>query len=286
MTKRIFGVILAAVMIAVVFCGCGEQISINGSSEVKYKVEENEVTVREFPDSSTSVSVTIPDEYEGKPVTKIADFAATNLESLESVIIGKNVREIGLWAFENNQKLKEFKVSPDNPYFCDVDGVLYTKDMKTLLFYPLSRGVETLTETDENGKQNEVTKIDYEIPQGVEVIRTKAFYKCSNLSSLIIPDTVKVIEEKAFFRCGSLKNVTLPESLTHIGKDAFGYCTGMTEIVIPSSVTQIDEYAFYNCTALKKVDVKRAEKDIKLGEKWFPTNNGRNLDGLNISWDK
>ncbi|MGN0572108.1 MAG: leucine-rich repeat domain-containing protein [Candidatus Fimenecus sp.] len=281
--KKLCAILLVfSLCIGVLCTGCGEQ-AITGDAKIKYKIENGEATVREFPDESTVISVEIPDEYEGCPVTVIADFAAVNLENVETIYIGKNVREIGPWAFENNQKLQAFKVSAENAYFCDVDGVLYTKDMKTLLFYPPARGKQTKTETDANGAQKEVQYIEYTIPDGVETIRTKAFYKCQSLTAVTIPDSVTRIEEKAFFRC-ALKAVQLPENLTFIGKDAFAYCGSLQTVEIPASIEQIDEYAFYNCTSLKSVHVLAAESEITLGQKWYPTDNGRNLDGLEITW--
>ena len=283
MKKRLLIIFSLILCISVIFSGCAEQLGM-GNDEISFKVENGEATVREIPDASTIKEVTIPDEYEGVPVTKIADFAAVNIESIEVINIGKNVKEIGSWAFENNQNLRAFKVSKDNPYFCDVDGVLFTKDMKTLLFYPLARDVQTNEETNDKGEKEEVKFIEYAIPDGVETIRTKAFYKCQYLTEITIPQTVKVIEEKAFFRCGAMKELILPSSLEVIGKDAFSYCTSLKEIVIPASIKQIDTYAFYNCTNLLKVDVQAKESDVTLGEKWYPTDNGKSIGKLEINW--
>lgn len=283
MKKRLIILLSLILCMSVMFSGCAEELGL-GSDEISFNVENGEATVKEFPDSSSIKEVTVPDEYQGTPVTKIADFAAVNIESIEVINIGKNVKEIGNWAFENNQNLKTFNVSEDNPYFCDVDGVLFTKDMKVLLFYPLARDAEIKEETNENGEKSEIKSIEYSIPEGVETIRTKAFYKCRSLTAITIPETIKTIEEKAFFRCGSLGNIELPSSLEIIGKDAFSYCTSLQEIVIPASVKQIDTYAFYNCTNLLKVNVLAKESNVTLGEKWYPTDNGKKIENLKITW--
>ena len=252
---------------------------LSGDTSINYKISDGEATVTLVPNKSAVTNIVIPDEYEGVPVTRIADFAAVNLEYAVKVTIGKNVKEIGDWAFGNSRKITEFDVDENNPYFCDVDGVIYSKDMKTILFYPPARGIETT----KNDKGEEVKTISYTIPEGVETIRTKAFYKCYELTEITLPSTLKSIEEKAFFRC-SLKELTLPDSLTFIGKDAFSYCYDITELTIPESVTQIDEYAFYNCTSLKKLTMLCKEAEMTLGKKWFPTDNGRDLSELNIIW--
>ncbi len=278
--KRIIITLSLILLICFSFVSCGEEMDLlSGDTSINYKISDGEATVTLVPNKSAVTNIVIPDEYEGVPVTRISDFAAVNLEYAVKVTIGKNVKEIGDWAFGNSRKITEFDVDENNPYFCDVDGVIYSKDMKTILFYPPARGIETT----KNDKGEEVKTISYTIPEGVETIRTKAFYKCYELTEITLPSTLKSIEEKAFFRC-SLKELTLPDSLTFIGKDAFSYCYDITELTIPESVTQIDEYAFYNCTSLKKLTMLCKEAEMTLGKKWFPTDNGRDLSELNIIW--
>lgn len=278
--KRIIITLSLILLICFSFVSCGEEIDLlSGDTTVNYKIDNNEAIVTKVPNKSAVRNIVIPDEYEGVPVTQIADFAAVNLEYAVKITIGKNVREISDWAFGNSRKIIEFDVDENNPYICDVDGVLYTKDMKTLLFYPPAGCVQT--EKDADG--NEVKFIAYTIPEGVETIRSKAFYKCYELTDITLPSTLKSIEEKAFFRC-SLKELTLPENLGFIGKDAFSYCYDIKELTVPEAVKQIDEYAFYNCTSLLELRMQGKEADMTLGNKWYPTDNGRNLGELNITW--
>lgn len=268
MKKRVISIFALILCICVAFSGCSSVSTLlSGSDEsIKFKIENGEAIVTGVPNKSTVTKIVIPDEYEGVPVTKIADFAAQNLEYVTEFVIGKNVKEIGTWALENNQHIAAYTVDEANEYFCSVDGVIYTKDMKTIVFFPCAK---------EGG---------YKVVDTVETIRTKAFYKCSKITSISLPDTIKEIEEKAFFHCEAMTTVNLPNSLTFIGKDAFAYCYGLTEINIPSSVSQIDEYAFYNCTNLLTVNVDNAESNITLGEKWYPTNNGLEIKELKINW--
>ncbi len=282
MKKRIISIFALILCICVAFSGCNSVSTLlSGSDEsIKFKIENGEAIVTGVPNKSTVTKIVIPDEYEGVPVTKIADFAAQNLEYVTEFSIGKNVKEIGTWALENNQRITAYKIDENNEFFCDVDGVIYTKDMKTLLFYPAAKDLTT----EKDGEGNDIKVSQYTIPDGVEIIRTKAFYKCSALTRIEIPSTVKKIEEKAFFRCERLEEIKMPDALEFIGKDAFSYCYGLKEINIPANVKQIDEYAFYNCTNLLTVNVEAKESDMTLGEKWFPTNNGLDIKELQINW--
>ncbi len=280
--KRIITLISLILCLSLVFSGCSSVTSLlgGGDASIEYEIVDGKAIVKSVPNKSTVKKIVIPDEYEGVPVTKIADFAATNLEYVTEFTIGKNVEEIGEWALENNQHITAYEVDDANEHICDVDGVIFTKDMKTLLFYPIAKDLTDAKDAD--GKDIKVSQ--YTIPDGVETIRSKAFYKAYNLTDVTIPSTVKRIEEKTFFRCERIENLILPESLEFIGKDAFSYCYGLKEIIIPANVTEIGEYAFYNCTNLKTVNVNNAESNLTLGEKWFPTDNGLDIKDLKINW--
>ncbi len=266
MKRKIISAVCILFAFALLFSGCNGQLPTE-NAKIKYKVENSKAIVTELPNKTTIKTISIPDEYEGSPVTDIADFAGCNLESAELIKIGKNVENIGVWAFENNQNLKAFEVSEENKNFRSVDGVLYTKDMKTLLFYPAAKGES------------------FVIPDSVEVLRTKCFYKCPNLKSLTLPSKLKRIEEKAFFRCSSLADIKIPDSLEYIGKDSFGYCTELKELTLPKGIKEIGEYAFYNCSNLLKINMKCGKEDVLLGKSWYPTNNGLNIDKLEIIWE-
>lgn len=281
--KRVLTVFLLSVFLCFSFvsCGNGDIQIFSGNTDLTFKIENDEAILTRVPNKSNITEIEIPDEYEGVPVTKIADFAAVNLEYVTKVSIGKNVKEISDWAFANSKKITEFSVDEENPYFSSIDGVIYTEDMKILLFYPASGGI--ITEKDADG--NEIKSISYVIPEGVETIRSKAFYKCYDLRNVTLPQSLKSIEEKAFFRC-NLKTINLPDGLEFIGKDAFAFCEQAKSVTIPASVKQIDEYAFYSCYSLSEVTVLGKESDMILGKKWYPTKNGGPLDNeLLITWE-
>ncbi len=280
--KKLISVSIVLILLLTCFSSCDlDSIKDMGKGNLKitYRISDGKAVVTEVPDNLTMPEIVIPDEYEGNPVTEIADFAIVNLENVTKVTIGKNVEAIGLWAMENNKKLTAIEVDEENQYFCDIDGVLFSKDKKTLLFYPMARGIEEINTPD--GKT--VKGISYDIPEGVEAIRTKAFYKCSDVRKITLPETLKAIEEKAFFRC-SFDEILLPEALTFIGKDAFSYCTELKTIYVPENVTEIGEYAFYNCTNLLEINIGSSEDELTLGKKWYPTNNGLDIKELTITY--
>jgi hypothetical protein len=92
------------------------------------------------------------------------------------------------------------------------------------------------------------------IPREVKEIEKRAFYKCTELTSITIPDGVTTIGDFAFAGCRSLTSVIL-SSVTTIGEGAFVGCTALTSIDIPSSVTTIGESAFAMCISLTSITI-------------------------------
>ncbi|MDR2525779.1 MAG: leucine-rich repeat domain-containing protein [Oscillospiraceae bacterium] len=213
------------------------------------------------------------DGADGAPLVGVADFAVANTEALVTVHIGKDVREIGRWAFANGQKLQNIYVDPANEWFCDVDGVLYTKDMKTLLAYPMGREAES-----------------YEVPEGVEKIADAAFYfristdanqvaKNTRLfTSVTLPSTLREIGQMSFAGQGRLTVLELPEGLESIGDDAFNNCTVLpSKLYFPASLKSIGEWAFYRCHQVKDVYFGGAEGAVELREHSLPQINPNKL---------
>ena len=59
------------------------------------------------------------------------------------------------------------------------------------------------------------------IPEGVEVLRSGAFWHSKNLTEVKLPSTLTAIEDNVFNDCKKLETIQFPESLTSIGNAAF-----------------------------------------------------------------
>lgn len=280
--KKALAILLTLVTVLLLCSACSFDLN---AVQIKYEEVEGGLAVSDYTDKTTISEVVIPDEVDGKPVVAVSDFGMCNAESLIKITIGKNVKTIGTWAFTNNQHLREFVVDPANEAFTAVDGVLFTKDMTTLCAYPCGRNInfdkywqpETRKETNpETGKEEDVVvTTTYDIPDGVKVIREKAFYKCYYVNVTTFPDSIERIEEKAFHRASALTDFTMPANLTYIGKDAFAYDDKLTTLTIPAQIKEIGDYAFFNCTGMRSLTVQAKEADLTLGTKWQPTSKGK-----------
>lgn len=121
------------------------------------------------------------------------------LLNLRKLVIPTTVTNIK-WCFYQCYNLAAFEVAEDNPEFCSIDGVLFTKDRKTLVAFP-----------------NAHSK-DYIVPQGVETIGHFAFKTCRNIEFLRLSDTVREIGINALYGCNSLKTVYLPDNFRTLQK--------------------------------------------------------------------
>ena len=89
----------------------------------------------------------------------------------------------------------------------------------------------------------------------VTSIGYRAFYNCSDLTSVNIPNSVMSIGNYAFSGCSKLTSITIPSGVTNIGSNVFSNCSKLTSITIPSGVTSIGDKAFYGCTSLTSVTI-------------------------------
>ena len=202
-------------------------------------------------------SVWQPDET--AYVSSVERYTVQNDEYVEVIRIGPHVKNIDECAFVYCKNLKAIYVDKENPYYVDVDGVLFTKDMKLLVNYPVAH--------ETNGERTRT----YAVPEGVERLARNSFYKCDSLENVTLPGTLAEIGNMSFFKCTSLRLIDLPESVKTIGSDAFSYCTAMKySFFIPAGVESIDHHCFYKCDNLEKFFVGCSKDEISLGGQWMP----------------
>ena len=190
-------------------------------------------------------------------------------------------------------KLNNISISAENPYLEIIDGVLFSKQDKILVYFPVV-----------------FSKQEYFVPKGTKMIGADAFHDSSirilnipdsvetigNLprarsgqmrimisdenpyleridgvlfdkqnkkligtagkyGKYIVPEGTETIGDNAFELCDELTSVEIPDSVTSIGNGAFSACQSLESINIPDSVTNIGEFAFGGCFSLKSVAI-------------------------------
>lgn len=111
-----------------------------------------------------------------------------------------------------------YEVPEDHPLYKSVDGVLFTKDGKTLLAYPNAR-----------------KDTHYDVPAGVERIERAAIGN-AYLKTISLPIGLKSVGDYAFGGCTRLQAIALPLTVTEIGEDVFYECVSLELVSLPEGL--------------------------------------------------
>jgi len=233
-----------------------------------------------FRECASLHSITIP-----KGVTNIADDVFYECKSLENITIPDSVISIGKRSFFDCASLQLITI-PNNvssigtgafskcscsiicksPHYKVVDDILYTADMKTLLYC------------------NKI-KDGLWLPSSVTCIQEYAFYNLYKpLTRIVIPDSVTSIGDYAFSKC-HVTGIHMQKNVTSIGQDAFSHCVfrffgsleglsaipgsafwgciNLRSITIPSNIKRIGWGAFYGCKLLSRITFLGEVAEIK-----------------------
>lgn len=178
-------------------------------------------------------------------VIQIDENAFFNCDKVTGIHIPYSIGVIRRNAFKNCNELKEIKVDENNMTYCDVDGVLYSKDLRMLIQYPAKKLGE-----------------EFEMPAEVSLVCTEAFAGCDNLTKVTVSNNVTVISDYAFMNCTKLQEFRLGRSVRVIGVEAFKNCPELSFIYAPgffaphNSPTVFDAATKEKC----KVTVPRGQK--------------------------
>ena len=206
----------------------------------KVSIGKNVQKMNAFAGCTSLTEITIPDS-----VREIGNHAFMHCENLKKVNIGAGVSKISYDVFDGCNNLKDLSVSPNNPNYCSVDGVIYNKDKTELILLP--KGISGA----------------YTVLPGTKTVKEYAGYQCESLTSLTIPASVKNLEQYAFAWCTGMTSVTLSEGFSEIGYRSFAWCKALPEITIPKTLTEIGMGGFNGCVALTKITFTGSPPNIK-----------------------
>ncbi len=192
-------------------------------------------------------------------VTHIGNNNFNGCTALTSVSIPDTVTSIG-GAFGGCTSMTDYIVDENNTAYCSVDGVLFDKDMTTLVKYPTARTrsytvPSSVTTLGASAFANCAGITDVVIGGGVTDIKSQAFMSCTNLKSAVIGAGVESIGTSAFFGCSALEGVSISDDVTSIGVQGFAYCYALKDVALPANLTSISNWTFGCCKALESVAV-------------------------------
>jgi len=190
--KKFLSFIAIFVISSTCFFSCGSTSNGNNKEEpttINFTLDGYAI---KYNGDCTGGIINIPSEINGETVEKIMDLDISykNTEErskkrdlITKIVIPETVKDFSSIGFSQFTKLRECEVAEENPVYCSIDGVVYSKDKTRLCYVPPK-------------------KWDYTIPDYVTEIGDFAFNDW-NSSELYIPSTVKKIG------CISSNNLTI-----------------------------------------------------------------------------
>ncbi len=195
-------------------------------------------------------------------------------ESIRQLTLPPLMEEVP--GLKNCVNLEKIEVPQDNAAFAGVDGVLYSRDLSRLIYYP-------------RGKRDAA----FQIPDSVREIAGGAFFGNPYLEEVVLPAGVASVGAENFTDCSALREIrpeegnaaftaqngalytsdcktliavpagnsgafTVPEGTEKIAYGAFSGCSGLTELHLAETLTQIEAMAFAGCTGLRAITLPAA----------------------------
>jgi uncharacterized repeat protein (TIGR02543 family) len=235
--------------------------------------------------TGTNTNIEFPSVYNGKPVTRINQYAFGDNKKITSVNIPETITTVYYGAFSYCKGITYMYInSPALNTNC-IENLFTTTPtwLKTVVYG------EKVTKISNDACYKCTGLTSVTISDSVTSIGSNAFFNCSSLTSFKITAKVSTIGAKAFSGCTALTSLTvdsanpnftmtngmlmnkagtvlisyllhstsvvIPSTVTTISESAFASCGSLTSVTIPSSVTSIGKTAFQDCTNLTSITI-------------------------------
>ncbi len=203
-----------------------------------YALREGTVVIDEkaFSGCELLEEISIPNS-----VSSIGSWAFQDCKSLTKIFIPASVVSIDFGVFSGCERLEMIEVAEDNPAYCSINGVLYSKDISSLVKCPPTAPFTS-----------------FDIPESVRVIESFAFECCSRLTQVTIGRNVICIRNGAFQGCKSLSRVRYNAIACRSTKGmhpVFLDCHSLTQVEIGDNVVELPDDLFIHCGVLSEINI-------------------------------
>jgi lactocepin len=159
-------------------------------------------TLYEYPPHRQAETYDVPDG-----VKKISEGAFSYTTNLKEINIPESTVSLGYTAqaFSKSFLLEKINISPENPAYSSIDGVLFNKAQTALIKFPQGKDCSC-----------------YAIPEGVIEVGPYSFAD-SRLNAVVFPKTIKTVGDFAFVYTDKLSVVAALENAESIKSSAFDH---------------------------------------------------------------
>ena len=294
--KRLGAAVLSAVMmltaVATPLCDnlpiVSESVADVASAETytygdyEYRVRDKDQTVYIMAYTGKEQVVNIPEQIDGKKVSAITEYAFSN-DTIEIVNIPNTVTILYWMSFAKCNNLREINipesvsdiksvpvvqcpsvekinVSEKNNYYRSVEGVLFSKDMSQLIYYP-------------SNKKGDTYKIPDEVKEFPEDVNCGVFNYNQNLKSITINASVNLFTDyfvplSQFDYASKLEAIYVDSKNPYLTSDngilyskdktilvSYPANYSQTKYVMPDNVCEMSFNAFYGAKNLKEIQL-------------------------------
>ncbi|MGD9604595.1 MAG: leucine-rich repeat protein [Bacilli bacterium] len=191
-------------------------------------------------------------------VTSISTSLA-QLINLKTIELPSSFEDFDYRLFQNCTNLQQINFAIDNSHYSSIDGVVFTKNLNILLYYP--EGKTNFSYTINNPTIG--TKAFYNnkyikyiiMTEKVLKINKAAFENCINLESVVLSPNILELPSFAFKNCRKLNTITITEKIKSIGEQTFANNTSLINLTIPKNILYIQKEAFFNFTSSQTIAI-------------------------------
>lgn len=220
----------------------------------------------------------------GDSVEIVPKYLCYGMKQLTSISIGRNVREVLPFAFEecwgiknvtwNAEHCQDFEVYDYAPVYMVRDSIqsfVFGNNVRYIPAY-LCMGMKRIrslripASVEQIGEYafREVSQLDTIIVEAGNMkydsrnncnalILTRGNKLILGCKNTVIPQDINTIEPCAFRDCWGLNSAVIPDCVQAIGREAFYGCKDLVTITLPSGLKRVEDYTFTDCRSLKNV---------------------------------
>ena len=180
--------------------------------------EADKTAYIDYVEGTIPSNLVFPAELGGYSIASVSVDAISMLSNVYTLELPANMQYLTFNTADLSSSIREIKISADNNKFKAVDGVLYSKDGKTLYIYPKGKLDQSFT------VNSNVTEIAY-----------RAFYGANNIVTLTIEGAV-TIRDQAFEGVG-FKTIVFTNANASVfsGRNIFLEANAKLKINVPSA---------------------------------------------------